>query len=503
MFKRAIAMMLSVLTVNLAVSGCSGSASTQETGKTRDDLVVIIPADFTTLDPQKLPSTAEINFCANIFDTLVVVDENGEIQPSLAESWTPSEDGLSYTFKLKEGVQFHNGEELKASDVVYTVNRFIEEEWMLFCSFMIEGAEALDDYNVKINLKYPYGSFLSNLEYMYIVNQKTMEEMGDEASKNPIGTGPYKFVKWDVAQQIVLEANEDYFGKKASIKNLTFKIIPDANTAFVALETGEADLSFNVSPIDFEQAQNNEKFGTDSCAGNSCYFVNFNSEKLDKTVRQALCYAINKETVNTMVNEGTGIVTNLPLLEGQEGYTTDLETYDYDVEKAKELLAQAGVEPGTLNIDFFYGEGTENDKLGQTLQSMFNEVGVNLTLNPVETGTWWQLFGEGDYYVSRGGYPMEAANTDMPYYDMYHKDGTFNVSRINNPEINELLEQGRTELDAEKRNEIYVKVSQIIAEEAYCLPLYFNRSTIVYNKDLKNVKAVNNQRYLYSNFSWE
>lgn len=98
---------------------------------------------------------------------------------------------------------------------------------------------------------------------------------------------------------------------------------------------------------------------------------------------------------------------------------------------------------------------------------------------------------------------MEAANTDMPYYDMYHKDGTFNVSRINNPEINELLEQGRTELDAEKRNEIYVKVSQIIAEEAYCLPLYFNRSTIVYNKDLKNVKAVNNQRYLYSNFSWE
>ena len=217
MFKRAIAMMLSVLTVTLAVSGCSGSASTQETGKTRDDLVVIIPADFTTLDPQKLPSTAEINFCANIFDTLVVVDENGEIQPSLAESWTPSEDGLSYTFKLKEGVQFHNGEELKASDVVYTVNRFIEEEWMLFCSFMIEGAEALDDYNVKINLKYPYGSFLSNLEYMYIVNQKTMEEMGDEASKNPIGTGPYKFVKWDVAQQIVLEANEDYFGKKASM----------------------------------------------------------------------------------------------------------------------------------------------------------------------------------------------------------------------------------------------------------------------------------------------
>ena len=503
MFKKAIAAMLSIITIAMAVSGCAGSGQSQEESKNRDDLVVVIPNDFTTLDPQKLPSTAEINFCANIFDTLVMIDENHKIVPALAESWTHSEDGLSYTFNLRKGVKFHNGEELKAADVVYTVERFIQEEWMLFCSFMIEGAEAMDDYTVKIDLKYPYGSFLSNLEYMYIVNEKTMEEMGDDASKNPIGTGPYKFVKWDVAQQIVLEANEDYYGNKAAIKNLTFKIIPDANTAFVALETGEADMSFTVSPIDFEQAKNNDKFGTDSCAGNSCYFVNFNSEKLDKTVRQALCYAINKETVNTMVNEGTGIVTDLPLLEGQEGYTTDLETYSYDVEKSKALLAEAGVEPGTLEIDFFYGEGTENDKLGQTLQSMFNEVGVNLTLNPVETGTWWQLFGEGDYFVSRGGYPMEVANTDIPYYDMYHKDGTFNISRINDPKINELLEQGRTELDADKRNEIYVEVGQIIAEEAYCLPLYFNLSTVVYNKDLKNVKAVNNQKYLYSNFSWE
>ncbi len=509
MVRKFFALLLSLVLACSLLAGCGGSSTAPGSDTTngsataaRDDLTVILPNDFTTLDPQKLPSTAEINFCANIFDTLVTVDENYQIQPCLAESWTASEDGLSYTFKLREGVKFHNGEELKASDVVYTVNRFIVEEWMLFCSFMIDSAEAIDDYTVKINLKYPYASFLGELNYMFVVNEKYMEEAGDAASQAPVGTGAYKFVKWDIAQQIVLESNEDYFGGAPAIKNLVFKIISDPNTAYVELETGAADLSFNISPMDFSQAQNNEKLATDSCVGNSAYFINFNTEKMNKETRQALCYAIDKEAINVLVNEGTGIVTDLPLVEGQEGYTTDLETYEYDVEKAKKVLADAGIDPSTLTLDFFYGESAANGKLGQALQSMFSEIGVNLELRPVESGTWWQLFGEGDYMVSRGGYPMEAANTDTPYFDMYHKDGTFNVSRINDEEINAWLEEARTEQDADKRNDIYIKVAQKVADEAYCYPIYFTSSTIVYDANLKGVKAIPNQRYLYSEFSW-
>ncbi len=483
------------------LAGCGNSNAPGSGG--REDLVIILPNDFTTLDPQKLPSTAEINFCANIFDTLVTMDENLEVQPSLAESWEMSDDGLSYTFKLRQGVKFHNGTELKASDVAYTAKRFAAEEWMQFCSFMVDGAEALDDYTVKINLKYPYAAFLSSMTDMYVVSEQYMEEKGAAAAQEPMGTGPYKFVKWDIAQQIVLEANENYFGKAPHIKTLTFTIIPDANTAFVALETGTADLSFNISAVDFEQAASNQKLATDKCIGNSCYFINFNTEKLSKEVRQALCYAIDKEAVNVLVNEGTGVVADLCLVEGQEGYTTDIETYAYDTEKAKQVLADAGVAPGSLSLDFFYGESAANSKLGQALQSMFNEIGVELELRPVETGTWWQLFGDGDYTVSRGGYPMETANTDIPYFDMFHKDGTFNVSRINDPEINAWLEEARTEQDAGKRTELYVKAAQKIAGEAYCYPVYFSSSTIVYNAQLKGVKAISDQKYLYSEFSWE
>ena len=162
---------------------------------------------------------------------------------------------------------------------------------------------------------------------MYIANEKAMTEMGDDAAKHPIGTGAYKFKQWDVAQQIVLEANPDYYKGAPSINTLTFKIIPDSNTAFVALETGEADLSFNCSAMDFEQAKNNPNLATDSTTSNYFYTVNFNSEKVDKQVRKALSHAVDRDALNVLVNEGTGIVADLPLVEGQEGYTTDITTY--------------------------------------------------------------------------------------------------------------------------------------------------------------------------------
>ena len=314
MKKRTIALTLCVCLLMGLFTGCGKTKDGQTSAKTRDDLVVILPNDFTTLDPQMLPASADINFCANIFDGLVEVDpDTKEIKPSLAESWDISDDGMSYTFHLKKGVKFHNEDEMKASDVVYTCKRFAEQAWMQFASFMIQDSEAVDDYTVKINLKYPYANFLGEISYMYVTSEKYMNEAGDKAAKNPIGTGAYKFVKWDVSQQIVLEANKDYFAGAPSIKKLTFKIIPDSNTAFVALEKGEADLNFNVSAVDYNQAKENPDLETDEVVGNSYYAANFNSDRVDEKVRQALAYAIDKEAVNVLVNEGQGVVTDIPL----------------------------------------------------------------------------------------------------------------------------------------------------------------------------------------------
>ena len=513
--KRLLALALA-LAMALSLAACGGPDTPAETGgettpgaetgapgETREDLTVILGADFTTLDPQKLPAVADINFCTNIFDGLVALNEDNEVVPMLATDWTISEDGLHYTFHLREGVKFHNGNDFTADDVKLSVERFRDQSWMQFASFAVDSCDIVDDYTVTINLKYAYGNFINMLWYCAIIDSDYYNSVSEEEfARNPVGTGPFKFVEWVPAQHITLAANEDYWDGAPAMKEITFNFISDVNTALIAMETGQADMVFGtaLSATTFLQAQENEDLATDSTVGNSFYFVNFNSDRISKEVRQALSYAIDREVINVMVNEGTGYVGDIPLVEGQEGYTTDITTYEYDPDKAKELLAAAGAEG--LTLTFFYGESADNTKLGQSLQSQFANVGVNLELQPVESGTWWATFGDGDYDISRGGYPMEAANTDSCYYDMFHSTGTFNVSRISNPEIDALLDEARVSLDSERRNEIYIQVNQILSEEAYYIPLYFSASMLVYNPDLQGAHAVSTQNYQYKDLSW-
>ena len=513
--KRILALILA-LSMALALTACTGSGDTEQQpdgtapahtdagdNAGRDDLVVILGADFTTLDPQKLPAVADINFCTNIFDGLVALNEDNEVVPMLATDWEPSEDGLSYTFHLREGVKFHNGNDFTADDVKLSVERFRDQSWMQFASFAVDSCEIVDDYTVTINLKYAYGNFINMLWYCSIIDSDYYNSVSEEEfARNPVGTGPYKFVEWTPAQHLILEANEDYWDGAPAMKKLTFNFISDVNTALIAMETGQADMVFGtaLSATTFLQAQKDEELATDSTVGNSFYFINFNSDRISQEVRQALSYAIDREAINILVNEGTGYVGDIPLVEGQEGYTTDLTTYEYNVDKAKELLAAAGAEG--LSFTFYYGESADNTKLGQALQSQLANVGVNVELQPVENGTWWATFGEGDYDISRGGYPMEAANTDSCYYDMFHSTGTFNVSRVHDAEIDALLDEARVELDSERRNEIYIQVNQMLTEEAYFIPLYFSASMLVYDPALQGAHAVSTQNYQYKDLSW-
>lgn len=493
--KKLVSLVLALLLVVTAVPMAFAGAAD-------NSLTVILGAEFSTLDPLALPSSSEINFCTNIFDSLVKVDDDLNIVPCLATEWTVSEDGLTYIFKLREGVKFHNGNDFTAEDVKLSMDRFRDETWMQFASFAVDSCEVVDDYTVQVNLKYAYGNFLTMLWYCAIIDSDYYASCtAEEFARNPVGTGAYKFVKWDAAQQVVLEANDDYWAGAANIKNIVVKFIADNNQAYIAVENGEADFYFNVTATDFLQAQSAGVLGTDTCRSNYFYFASFNADIIPQEVRQALMYAVDRDVLNVFVNEGTGIIGNMPLVEGQEGYTTDIMTYEYNPEKAKELLAAAGAEGMSLN--YYYAENAFNKKLGEALQAMFAQVGVNLELTPVESGTWWATFDTEPYGMSRGGYPMEKANTDSCYYDMFHGvNGTFNVAHIKNDEIDALLDQARVELDPAVRSEIYVKINQIMAEQAYNIPLFYTASFVVYNPALNGVHAISDSNYQYYTFSW-
>ena len=504
MMKKALAAILT-LAMLFSLAACSSGNGSADEGEgatePRNDLTVILSSEFTTLDPQKLSANASINFCSNIFDGLVALDEESNVVPMLATDWEISPDGLDYTFHLREGVKFHNGNDLTAEDVKLSVERFRDNEWMAFASFAVDSCDIVDDYTVTIHLKFPYGNFLSMLWYCYIIDSDHYNSLSEEDfARNPVGTGAYQFVEWAPAQYVTLKANPDYWNGAPHIENLRFNFVSDSNTAMMALNTGEADLSFGVTPLNYKQAVEGGKLATDSTTGNNFYYINFNCDRISKEVRQAISYAIDRETFNVVINEDTGYLSDIALTEGQEGYTTDLTTYPYDPDKAMELLEQAGATD--LSLTFYYDESSANTKMAQTLQSQLGTVGIELILEPVESGTWWSTFGNGDYDLSRSGYPMEAANTDSCYYDMFHSTGSFNVSRINNPELDALLDEARRELDPEKRNEIYIQVNQIMAEEAYYIPLYFSASLLVYNPDLQGVHALTSQNYQYKDMHW-
>lgn len=504
--KKLISMLLCiVMAVSLAACGNNNgdSGNKGNTGKTdKDSMTVILAAEFSTLDPMALPSSAEISFCQNIFDYLVVGDENGNITGSIAKDWT-TEDGKSYTFTIRDDVVFSNGNKLDATDVALSVERFRDETWMQFASFAIDTVEVVNETTVTINLKYAYAKFLNMLRYCAIIDSEYYNSTEyEEFARNPIGSGPYKLTGWTAGQSVTLEKNDNYWGKAPAIPKITVNFVSDTNTVLVALETHKADLAYGpaLSVLTYQEAVEGGKLGTDTTTGNSFYYVNFNSQKLSKEVRQALSYATDREALNTVITEGTGTLGSFSIKKGWEGYTEDIATYEYDPEKAEAMLKDANATD--LKITFYYASSADNKKLGEALQSQWAKVGVELVLEEVESGAWWANFTDGGYDVSRGGYPVEVNITDTCYYDMFHSDGTFNVSQVKEAEIDALLEKARTEQDGSVRDGIYQQVNKLMAEEAYYIPLYWMATSVVYNPDLQGVKAVASQEYHFWEYSW-
>lgn len=494
------------LVLMTVLTGCGGKEDTAETAAeepARDTINVLQVGDLNTLDPSKVTTEYEIRVMCNIYNALTRVDKDYRVQPDLAESWEASEDGLEYTVHLREGVKFHNGEVMTADDVKYTLETYLASPSMQSTYFMFAGAKVVDENTVKIQMAFPYGSVPSMMAGLYILNRKACEEAGDEYSRNPVGTGPFEFVSWEEGQKITLKAFDDYYEGKASIENLVFKIITDSNTAYIALETGELDFASSVASLDYMEAENNPDLKTQDGPSPIYYYLGLNTLRIpDLRVRRAMNYAVNLDEINLVVNEGTGTVSRVPLLEGAEGYTTDIMTYEQDIEKAKELMAEAGYPDGGLEMVMTFIESDGNKKRGQTLQAQLAEIGIELELQPFEMGAWFQSLGEGAFDITVGGMSMDPTNTDLAYYMMFHSQGYFNISMYQDEEMDALLDEGRRELDRGKRDEIYKKVTKIVAEEALIIPSYFKTINVVYNKDLKGVELDPFERYFFYDFSW-
>ncbi|MFC3722430.1 ABC transporter substrate-binding protein [Neoaquamicrobium sediminum] len=447
-------------------------------------------AEPQSLDPHAVTAVNDFRILVNVYDGLVrFADGSLEVEPSLAESWEISEDGLTYIFKLREGVTFHDGTPFNAEAVKFNFERMLDEEHpfhdtgpfpLAFFFSAVDEVTAVDDTTVEFKLNEPFAPFLSNLAYPtgLIVSPAAVEASGKDYGRNPVGTGAYKFEEWQGNQRVVVTRNEDYWDGAPTPEAIVFRPITDANTRVAEMLSGGLDIMVEVPPDSVAQFRDAPDFQVHEQAGPHVWFLILNMKEgpfAEKAVRQAANYAINKESLVTDVLQGTAEVAAGPTPPAFAwAYNEEVQPYPYDPDKARELLAEAGYDGE--EITFYVTEGgsgmLDPVAMGTAIQADLAAVGMNVK---IETYEWNTFLGqvnpglEGKADMAEMAWMTNDPDT-LPFLTLrtaaFPSEGGFNSGYYSNVEVDELLNQARVSTEPEERATLYKQMQEIVHEDA-------------------------------------
>lgn len=446
----------------LALSLSVGASAQDPAPRPGGDITVSIVAEPPGWDPTVSTSQeiARVMY-NNVFQGLVRIDRNGEIVPALAESWTVSDDGLTWTFSLREGVTFHNGDPLTPDDVVAALERAIDPESGHTHPEYYAAIEtvAAEGNTVVLTLSAPTSSLLYNLARpdSIIYQAGTTDTQASE----PVGTGPFRFAEWVRGSEVRLERYDGYYGAPAYLDAVTFRITPDTNAQLAALQAGDIDMvGVALSPENALQLQGDANIKVTEGSATTEITLALNNEReplSDPLVRQAITHAIDKNAIveGAMFGYGTVIGTHSSPI---EPYYEELNPYPYDPERARELLAEAGYADG-LTLDFELPPYPFEKRTGEVIAQQLSEVGIAVNLTNVEWTTWLErIFTQGDYDMTIIGHsePRDIgvyANPDYYYgYD--------------SAEVQGLLAGIEETSDEAEQLSLYREVERTIADDA-------------------------------------
>ena len=452
-------------------------------------LIVGQIAEPKSLDPAAVTAVNDFRILMNVYDGLVrYKDGTLEVEPSLATSWDISDDGLEYTFTLRDGVSFHDGSAFDADAVKFNFDRMLDENHpyhdtgpfpLSFFFSAVEEVAVMDASTVKFTLNAPYAPFLSNLAYPtgLIVSPAAVMEHGADFGRNASGTGAFTFKEWRSNEAVVVEANGDYWGGAPALDAVVFRPITDANTRVAEMLAGGIDMMVEVPPVSLSS------FGADPYvvheqAGPHVWFLILNAKEgpfADKRVRQAANYAINKEAIVNDVLEGTAAIAAGPTPPAFAwAYNESLEPYPYNPDKARELLAEAGADGAELT--FYVTEGgsgmLDPVAMGTAIQADLQAVGLSVK---IETYEWNTFLGEvnpgleGKADMAEMAWMTNDPDT-LPFLalrtDAWPDKGGFNSGYYSNPAVDELLEAARASTDQAERARLYQEMQTIVQEDA-------------------------------------
>lgn len=502
-------LLILLLTMSLIISGCGGGGEDNaDTGSSEvnknESFIIAKSNDAKLIDPGYAWIEASIGAVYPVYEGLVQFkNDELEVEPALATDWKKSEDGKTWTFSLRQDVKFHDGTDFNADAVVFTFNRILDENhpmhgvvkggWSYLnylLGDMIEEVKALDDYTVQFTLKQKFAPFLTYMGYysQFIVSPTAAEKYGERFPEHPVGTGPFKFDKWQKGEYIQYVANEDYWGEKPQVEKLIIKVVPESSTRLMELQTGQVDAIKTLDPGQIEKVKNNKDLKLISKPGANIHFAAMNTkiEPLNNVkVRQAINYAVDVEKLVNAVYEGSGTPAINILPPTVFSFDDTAGPYEYNPEKAKELLAEAGYPNGfdlTLHSFTHARVYVSNPvQVAEIIKSDLKKVGINVKIETVEYSTLSDIMESYEHEIALTGW------YDIPYPSNFLKTCALggNHTGYKPQELVDIANKALGTYDRNEQEAYYRQLQQKLHEAAPVIPIAHRNYTAAVRSNVK------------------
>lgn len=497
--KRIISLLLSVIML-LSLCACGekpteDGQNDQEQRQIKENLTVTLSGEPTTLNPHAIGQLNAyiVNYC--IYDTLLKKDADGNIAPNVAKEYEPIDD-THIRFHLRDDVMFSNGEKLTAEDVLYTIKCITESSSTkaTYAAFDGENSYVEDEYTVVVALKKPFAAVYDFLTHSYssIVCKSYYEAVGkDEYGINPVGSGPYTLDSWTSGSSIVLKRNDNYWGEKGASAMITIKFISEQSNRAMELETGGTDIALGISTMDASRIDSSDELDLIKVPSYQVVFLALNQTKeltSNLLIRKALAYATDVATIENVVYGEFGAVADSPMAQGVPEYFS-CTTYEYNIEKAKELLAEAGY-PDGITLTGRVQSNADFEAISAMIPNMWEKAGINIEINVYDKATYTEKGKEdGGTNITVTSQTATTGNAYQAIGTMFATTSTSGVVNNRDEMVDNLISDAAAEYDFAARKEKYAKAQQYIIDNVLIIPIAFTTQTYGVSKNVVDFDA--------------
>ena len=494
----------------LAVLAALGLVTSASAAPPKDAIVVGLVAEPVTMDPPQITDLNSARVTKRIFEGLVAQELGSyKLVPGLAQSWDISKDGLTYTFKLRPNVKFHDGTPFNAEAVKFVFERQLNDKGPYYSTgtypyvkgFLgnVAGVEVLDAGTVQIKLKAPLAPFLQYLAHqsLFMFSPESLKKWGKDVVKHPVGTGPFKLDAWEPGVRVVLARNDEYWGGAPKIRQAIYVPIVEAQARLVALKTGDIDLTMDVPPDSLDELRRDPNVVVAESNSSAVWYVMLNTRHpilKDRRVRQALNHAVNKDAIIRDILRGTAIVSRGPMSPVYGTFYEDnTARYPHDLDKARALLREAG-HPNGFELTFLVpesGSGMQSPvEMATVIQANLAQIGVRAKIQTMEWGAYLRKYLEQPDMAEMSWNPS-IGDPDHMMYMLLSSDRfppAFNAGYYQNDRVDDLLRRARTTVDEKARVPLYREAQKLVVEDAPWIFVDHGKQVIVHRKRVQGFK---------------